>query len=121
MLRRFGAKSHKHVDKSTTTNLVEVRGGRQPNGRRHRMNTSFEDQAKNTRGRAARNEVPSSKEILEQAHALASEIEELLMTLSRGIADADTFRVRLARAHTLSLLDQLAELIGSSPSGHGPA
>jgi hypothetical protein len=84
------------------------------------MNISFEEQAKN-RGRAIRDEVPTPKELLEQAHALASEIEGLLMTLSRGVADADTFRVRLARAHTLSLLDQLAELIGTRPSGHGPA
>jgi hypothetical protein len=85
------------------------------------MNISFEDQPKNLRGRAIREEVPSAKEILEQAHALASEVEGLLTTLSRGVADADTFRVRLARAHTLSLLDQLAELIGTRASGHGPA
>jgi hypothetical protein len=84
------------------------------------MNTSFEDQTKNPRGRV-RDEVPSPKELLEQAHELASEIEGLLTSLSRGIADADTFRVRLARAHTLSLLDQLAELIGSRQSAHGPA
>ena len=85
------------------------------------MNISSEDQAKHPRGRSTRDEVPSPKELLEEAHALASEIEGLLMTLSRGIADVDTFRVRLARAHTLSLLDQLAELIGTRPSGHGPA
>jgi hypothetical protein len=85
------------------------------------MHVSFDDQAKNPRARAMRDDAPSAKELLEQAHALASEIEGLLTGLSRGVADADTFRVRLARAHTLSLLDQLAELIGTRPSGHGPA
>jgi hypothetical protein len=85
------------------------------------MTISFEEQTKNPRGRITREDVPSAKELLEQAHALASEVEGLLTKLSRGVADADTFRVRLARAHTLSLLDQLAELIGTRPSGHGPA
>ena len=85
------------------------------------MHVSFDDQAKNPRARTVRDDAPSAKELLEQAHALASEIEGLLTGLSRGVADADTFRVRLARAHTLSLLDQLAELIGTRPSGHGPA
>ena len=80
------------------------------------MSIAFNEQAKTPRVRSSRDEATSAKDVLEQAHALATEIEGLLTSLSHEVADTDTFRVRLARAHTLSLLDQLCELIGTRPS-----
>ena len=51
------------------------------------------------------------KDLLERAHGLAAQIEGLLTRVGHEVAESDSFRVRLARAHTLSLLDQLAELV----------
>jgi hypothetical protein len=62
-----------------------------------------------------------AQDLLEQAHGLAGQIEALLQDLSREVAESDTFRVRLARAHTLSLLDQLAELLGGRSSMASPS
>ncbi len=54
----------------------------------------------------------SLRDVLEQAQGLAVEIERLLTSPRFDYAESDTFRIRLARAHTLSLLDQLSELLG---------
>ena len=84
------------------------------------MSISFDDQMKKPfYGRG--DDVVGPSEMLEQAHALASEIEGLLTSVSQEVANSDSFRVRLARAHTLSLLDQLSELIGQRPSSPGPS
>jgi hypothetical protein len=58
----------------------------------------------------------SAQGLLEQAHRLAGQIEALLQDVGREVTESDNFRVRLARAHTLSLLDQLAELLGARAS-----
>ncbi len=84
------------------------------------MSMAFDNQAKDPRPRTVRDEALSAKDLLEQAQALAAEVEELLTKVGK-VADTDAFRVRLARAHTLSLLDQLSELLGDRPSGNGPA
>jgi hypothetical protein len=80
-----------------------------------------QSRAKDDRLRGPREEVPSARDLLEQAHALAAQVEGLLTEVSHEVSDSDTFRVRLARAHTLSLLDQLAELLGARSSGRGPS
>lgn len=90
------------------------------------MGMALENKAKDDPGRSGdsrstRDDVASARELLEQAQELAAQIEGLLTKLGQSGSDADTFRVRLARAHTLSLLDQLSELIGPRPSGYGPA
>jgi hypothetical protein len=58
---------------------------------------------------------------LEEAQALATQAEQLLAKLSQERADSNSFRIRLARAHALSLLDQLSELLEVRSSGYGPA
>ena len=59
-------------------------------------------------------------EVLQKAHAMAMQIEKLLMNPACSIPSADTFRVRLARAHALSLLDQLSELVSRRQPEDGP-
>jgi hypothetical protein len=49
---------------------------------------------------------------LEQALALAREAEALLGHVPARANDPELFRIRLARAHALALIDQLAELVG---------
>jgi hypothetical protein len=83
------------------------------------MAMAFDSKAKDDRSRV-RNEWASASDLLEKAHVLAGEIEELLTQVSQEASKSDAFRVRLARAHTLSLLDQLAELLGTRDSGYGP-
>ena len=51
------------------------------------------------------------RKTLEEAQELAVQIERLLSNPRADFAEADAFRVRLARAHTLSLLDQLSDLL----------
>jgi hypothetical protein len=58
----------------------------------------------------------TTSEVLEKAHAMAKQIERLLMSPSCHMPSSDTFRIRLARAHALSLLDQLSELVSRRPS-----
>jgi len=53
----------------------------------------------------------ATRELLEEAHTLAMQIERVLASPSCQMSESEAFRVRLARAHTLSLLDQLAELL----------
>jgi hypothetical protein len=60
----------------------------------------------------------ATREVLAQARALAEQIERLLTSPRCNFAESDGFRVRLARAHTLSLLDQLGELLGPLESVH---
>jgi hypothetical protein len=62
-------------------------------------------------GRTGASSELDPKDLLEQAHGLAAQIEGLLTEVGHEVAESDNFRVRLARAHTLSLLDQLAELL----------
>jgi hypothetical protein len=61
------------------------------------------------------------REALESALALAFRIEQLLNAAGAQSPDNDAFRVRLARAHTLSLVDQLSELVGTRASAVPPA
>jgi hypothetical protein len=57
-------------------------------------------------------------DLLEQARALAAQVDRLLVNAGEKVLPADAFRVRLARAHALSLLDQLSELVDeTSKSG----
>jgi hypothetical protein len=72
-------------------------------------------------------ESDATRELLEEAQTLAVQIERLLASPSCQLCEAEAFRVRLARAHTLSLLDQLSELLGprqsqraAEPSVRGP-
>ena len=60
-----------------------------------------------------------SRSLLEEAHLLATQIERLLNSPSCELSDSETFRVRLARAHTLSLLDQLSDLLGPTRAKPG--
>ncbi|HKQ69207.1 MAG TPA: hypothetical protein VJT73_07705 [Polyangiaceae bacterium] len=60
----------------------------------------------------AREPVASARAMLEDAQALTLQVERLLAHPSFQSAESDTFRVRLARAHCLSLLDQISELMG---------
>ena len=83
------------------------------------MAMALDDQAKENRSRSLRSDSTSSKDLLEQAQALAGQIDELLTHLGRQVSESDAFRVRLARAHTLSLLDQLSDMIAPRPS-HPP-
>jgi len=80
------------------------------------MAMALDDQTKGNRARSARGDSMSAKDLLEQARALAAQIEELLTDLGREVPESDTYRVRLARAHTLSLLDQLSDMIAPRPS-----
>jgi len=61
-----------------------------------------------------------ARSALEDALALAHQIDRLLNAASAASPDSDAFRVRLARAHTLSLVDQLSELVGSRTSALPP-
>jgi hypothetical protein len=79
------------------------------------MSMAFDKQPKDSRARTTRDDATSAKELLEQAQALAMQIESLLMRFGQE-GQCDAFRVRLARAHTLSLLDQLTDLMGDRPS-----
>jgi hypothetical protein len=83
------------------------------------MAMALDNQAEENRSRSVRGDLMSAKDLLEQAMGLAAQIEGLLTHLGREVPESDTFRVRLARAHTLSLLDQLSELLGPRPS-HPP-
>ncbi len=70
--------------------------------------------------RVVRETRPSStRGELEKAQELALQIEQLLATVGGDVPDSDTFRVRLARAHALSLLDELSVLLrpARGPSG----
>ena len=93
------------------------------------MGMSRDDQAKeeHSRDRDTDEDSMSTREALERAQELAEQVEDLLTHLGQEVADSDTIRVRLARAHTLSLLDQLSELLGPRSSvarfatSYGPA
>ncbi len=81
------------------------------------MSMAFDKRPKDSRARSTRDDdATSAKELLEQAQALAMQIEGLLMRFGQEDGHCDAFRVRLARAHTLSLLDQLTDLMGDRPS-----
>jgi hypothetical protein len=84
------------------------------------MAMAFDNEAKHDPLRALRDETTNVREVLEEAQALATQAEQLLANLSQDRGDANTFRIRLARAHALSLLDQLSELLEARPSGFGP-
>ena len=71
--------------------------------------------------RVARESRASAQDMLEEARSLAAQIEGLLTDLGRDVAESDNFRVRLARAHTLSLLDQLAEMLAPRSRSSSPS
>jgi hypothetical protein len=75
------------------------------------MGTAREDDVKEDRARAVRGGGPTTRDLLQEAQGLAVQIEQLLTSPGCQTADSDTLRIRLARAHTLSLLDQLSELL----------
>jgi hypothetical protein len=72
---------------------------------------TFEKDSDTEHGRSRR-DAGGAREALEQALELAVQIDRLLTSPPCTLPEVDAFRIRLARAHTLSLLDQLAELIG---------
>jgi hypothetical protein len=73
---------------------------------------TFKKDAQKDHGRTRPQDVGTMREALEEAVGLAVQIDRLLTSPQCTMAEVDTFRIRLARAHTLSLLDQLSELIG---------
>ena len=75
------------------------------------MGIAREDDVKEDRARPGRGAGMSMRELLEEAQGLAVQIERLLTSPGCQSTDSDTLRIRLARAHTLSLLDQLSELL----------
>jgi hypothetical protein len=76
------------------------------------MGTSREDSVKGDGPRVARGGVGmTTRQLLEQAQGLAIQIERLLTSPGCQTPDSDALRIRLARAHTLSLLDELSELL----------
>jgi len=84
------------------------------------MGTAREDDVKDDRARPGRPGM-TTREILEEARALAVQIERLLTNPGCQTTDSDTLRIRLARAHTLSLLDQLSELLEPVSVPRAPA
>src|SRR4051794_8418052 len=62
----------------------------------------------------------SPRALLEEAQDLAVRIENLLESPVHDGDEASAFRLRLARAHTLGLLDQLEELVGPAFGRGGP-
>ena len=75
------------------------------------MGTARENEVGEDRAKVLRPGGLSTRELLEEAQALAVQIEHLLTSPGCQTTDSDTLRIRLARAHTLSLLDQLSELL----------
>jgi hypothetical protein len=75
------------------------------------MGMPVEKKVRDNRSGGLNDGLTDAKDLLEQAHGLAEQIEGLLTELGHEVAESDNFRVRLARAHTLSLLDQLTELL----------
>jgi len=70
-------------------------------------------------GRSRSQNAASVRETLEEAKELAAQIERLLTSPRCNFPEGDSFRIRLARAHTLSLLDQLSELLGPEEAAPG--
>jgi hypothetical protein len=85
------------------------------------MAMAFDNEGKHEPLLVRRDEATNVRDVLEEAHALATQAEELLANLSQAHGDSNAFRIRLARAHALSLLDQLSDLLEARPSGYGPA
>ena len=75
------------------------------------MGKAREDDVKEDRARVVRGGGMTTRELLEEAQGLAVQIERLLTSPGCQTTDSGTLRIRLARAHTLSLLDQLSELL----------
>ena len=87
------------------------------------MGTAREDDVKEDRARGVRSGTMTTRDLLEEAQGLAVQIERLLTSPGCQTTDSDTLRIRLARAHTLSLLDQLSELletVSAKPSVRAP-
>jgi hypothetical protein len=84
------------------------------------MATAFDNEAQHDALRALRAGATNVRDVLEEAQALAARAEQLLANLSQDRGEANAFRIRLARAHALSLLDQLSELLEVRPAGYGP-
>jgi hypothetical protein len=80
---------------------------------------AFEHEMAESYSRSRSQSASAVRETLQEAQELAAQIERLLTSPRCSFAEADAFRVRLARAHTLSLLDQLSELLGPEESGSG--
>jgi hypothetical protein len=80
---------------------------------------AFEPEVTERYSRNRSQSVASVRETLAEAQELAVQIERLLTSPRCDFPEADSFRVRLARAHTLSLLDQLSELLGPEDSAPG--
>jgi hypothetical protein len=62
----------------------------------------------------------STRALLKEAQTLAIQIETLLERQVHAADEACVFRLRLARAHALGLLDQLEELVGPAYGRTGP-
>jgi hypothetical protein len=80
---------------------------------------AFEHDTTESYGRSRSQGAAAVRETLEEAQQLAAQIERLLTSPRCTFPETDAFRVRLARAHTLSLLDQLSELLGPGESAPG--
>jgi hypothetical protein len=80
---------------------------------------ALHNKANDNRPHGLRDEPARAGELLEHARSLAMQIERLLDDLGHQIDSPDSFKVRLARAHTLGLLDQLSELAGPRTSRSG--
>jgi hypothetical protein len=57
----------------------------------------------------------SSTDILKRAIAMALEVEQILRRY-HGLEEREGFRLRLARAHSLSVVDALTEVVCRKPA-----
>jgi hypothetical protein len=80
--------------------------------------TRVEFDSSATERRSASRENLSFRELIQETQVLAARIRRLLEDPICEKCTSELIRVRMARAHTLSLLDELAEL--ADPREHGP-
>jgi len=60
-----------------------------------------------------------SRDVAERAEVLVVQLVALLTTLGDEVSASDSFRVRLAKAHALSTLDELSEVLRHLPDPPG--
>ena len=80
--------------------------------------TRVEFDSSTTERRSASRENLSFRELIHEIQELAARIKRLLEDPICEKCTSELIRVRMARAHTLSLLDELAGLV--DPREHGP-
>ena len=56
-----------------------------------------------------------SRDMAERAESLVVQLVGLLTTLGDEVSPSDSFRIRMAKAHALSTLDELSEVLRHLP------